>query len=399
MINKSIVFIEYTYYNGRGNWDRELIKLLAEKGYDVHAITCTFAEQFKDEERTLKDLGVKFHFIPSNKFEFVVLSTFNAYRIVRKNKAILYVPSIRLIPFYYPIKKVLKIPIIFSLQGAGLKEMDIMPEYKDLRKHEILFKIKRKIIAWLEKWSAKLADTVIVISKAIENELIQLGVPKEKINLIYYAIDTNLFKKDLEKRKEIRKRYDIKDDEILINYTARLSIKDAPTKMCSAKMLIKTFAGINNANAKIMFVGGGDGIKSLKDLCKFYDIEHKVIFVGFVTHHKVPNFLSASNIFWFVMRDPLPTYGLALQEAMSCENIVITNNSGSMKEIIHNNVNGFLVEPDVDEMREKLEEILQKHDEKLKEIKKVARKDVEEKYSWDVILPRVEAILSKVTKK
>ena len=95
------------------------------------------------------------------------------------------------------------------------------------------------------------------------------------------------------------------------------------------------------------------------------------------------------------MRDPLPTYGLALQEAMSCENIVITNNSGSMKEVIHDSINGFLVEPNIDKMKEKLEEILQKDTIELERIKKAARKEVEEKYSWKVILPKIDKLLKR----
>ena len=81
---------------------------------------------------------------------------------------------------------------------------------------------------------------------------------------------------------------------------------------------------------------------------------------------------------------------------MSCENIVIANDSGAMKEIIRDGHNGFLVEPTEDKMREKLEEILKKDEKQIEKIKKIARKNVEEKYSWDIILPKIMDIFDSL---
>jgi len=399
-MNKSVVFITrmFGWISGIGNWDRELMKQLARRGYNIHAISYPFPEQLKKEEQKIIDLGVKLHYVKAwNQYLFFIGSAIELYRIAKKNRVILYTFSSKPIPFYYPLGKLLKISIIFSMQGAELKEIETRPEFENLRKHKLRYKIERRIVAFREKISAKLADRIIVISKAIKDELIQLGIPEGKIDLIYYAIDTNLFKKDLEKRKNIREQYGLSDNEIVINYTARLSM-DVPTRMWSAEMLIKTFASLSHTypNVKIMFVGGGDGVEYLKKMSRDYGIEDKVIFVGFVPHDNVPDYLSASDIFWFVMRDPLPTYGLALQEAMSCENIVIANDSGAMKEVIRDGDNGFLVEPTMDKMKKKLEEILKKDGGEIEKIKKAARKDAEEKYSWDIILLKITHIFDNL---
>jgi len=96
---------------------------------------------------------------------------------------------------------------------------------------------------------------------------------------------------------------------------------------------------------------------------------------------------------------PIPTYGLALQEAMSCENIVIANDSGAMREVIIDGYNGFLVEPKEDKMREKLMEILKMERGEIENIKRAARKHAEDKYSWDVVLPRIMSIFYEVSKE
>jgi glycosyltransferase involved in cell wall biosynthesis len=168
--------------------------------------------------------------------------------------------------------------------------------------------------------------------------------------------------------------------------------------MWSAERFIKTIANMDHTNVKIMVVGGGNETEDLKEMSKKYGIDDKFIFAGFVPNHEVSDLLSASDIFWFVMRDPLPTYGLALLEAMSCENIVVTNNSGSMKEVISSGVNGFLVEPEIEQIKRKLGDIIALKEDELNRIKQRARRDVEEKYCWEAIVPKIERIIWETIK-
>jgi len=170
--------------------------------------------------------------------------------------------------------------------------------------------------------------------------------------------------------------------------------------MWSAEVLIEMLARLNHAltnNIRVMFVGGGDGIETLKEMSQRHNLEDKVTFVGAVPHCDVPAYLSASDIFWFVMKDPLPIYGLALQEAMSCENVVVANNSGSMKELIRSGYNGFLVEPSIDEMSQGLITILSKNSKELERVRKAARKDAVEMYSWEVNLPKISDVLDGIS--
>lgn len=392
MTTKKVVFVEYTYYNGRGNWDRELIERLAQRGWDVAAICCPFTNEYKDEEIRLKDLGVEFHFVGFNKIGFIFSSMLKLYTISRTGNVVLYVPSRRLIPLYYPITRLFNVPIIFSVQGGALAELEIMPEFENLRKKKSYYYAVRKITMLQERLSGYLSNQIIVISKIIKNELVNLGVDEKKIHLMYYSIDVDLFSVDLRARKNIRKKYGISDNDTVICYLARLT-KKVPTKLWSAEALLKTVSSIKNDKLKILFVGDGDALDYLREVAYSFGIDHRVTFAGFVPHCKVPNYLSASDLFWFVMRDPLPTYGLALQEAMSCENIVITNNSGSMKEIVVNGENGFLVDPKFDKMKENLEEILEMDSNSRTSIKKNARNNAIEKYSWNSFLPHFEDLL------
>lgn len=393
-MTETIICIEYEYFNGRGNWDRELLKRLAISGYNVHAICCPFPDTLKDEENTLREAGVNIHYIRKNKIWFPIGSAIQVFSILRNNKGSIYTPSIRLIPIYSPICKIFEAPIIFSLQGAPLKELSIMPEFEKIRSNKLLYFIKRNVVMIEEKISANCADEIIVISKEIEDELNTIGVPENKVNLIYYAIDTDRFRFNKTARMNIRNKYEIKDSDIVIAYVARL-LKKVPTRLWSAKTLLRVVKDINRQNIIVLFVGGGDGTDELKSLVDEYGLKEQVVFAGFQPHESIPNFLSASDYFWFVMKDPLPTYGLALQEAMSCGCVVITNNSGSMKEIIKDGLDGYLVEPNDESINERVSQIIRQDN--IKQISKLAVQKVKSKYSWEVIMPKIQRVIANVT--
>ena len=107
-----------------------------------------------------------------------------------------------------------------------------------------------------------------------------------------------------------------------------------------------------------MIVGNGDAMDEIKEYSKINKIDDKIILAGYIPNNKITEYLSASDIFWFIMKYPLPTYGLALQEAMCNSSIVIANNSGSMKEIIIDGVNGFLIDPEEKKIIKKINDIL-----------------------------------------
>lgn len=389
-----LIFIEYKYYDGRGNWDRELMKRLSKRGYPIHTITCPFSNEYKDEEDELKSLGVIFHFSRFNKYYFIMFCLIELVKVLNEHgNFVLYTPSIRLIPFLYIITSISKVNIIFSLQGGPIRELDFMPESEHFRKNRFIYKLKRSLIKNQLRISAIFARKIIVISEAIKEELAQIKIPSDKVELIYYAVDTNLFLRDLKKREIIRRQYNIDNSSIVITYIARLS-KNVPTKLWSAERLLELVAEINSRDVRILFVGGGDGVGYLKDLCQKYGLNDLAIFAGFKPYQEIPAFLSASDIFWFVMRDPLPTYGIALLEAMSCENIVITNNSGSMKEIINDRINGFLANPDTSMAGDILKELLESEMD-LERIKLKSREEIEERFSWDTTVLRIEKIIKE----
>ena len=79
--------------------------------------------------------------------------------------------------------------------------------------------------------------------------------------------------------------------------------------------------------------------------------------------------------------------------------IVITNNSETQKEIIEDGVNGFTVEPNMAEIKQKLIHIVTMDKHRLNRIKENARESVEKRYCWEVVLLEIEEVFELVQKE
>ncbi len=114
---------------------------------------------------------------------------------------------------------------------------------------------------------------------------------KLDFHIINNAIDTNKFKYDIQKRNEIRKKFDIKNDEFIIGHVGRfIYIKNQ-------KFLIYVFNEYLkiNPNSKLMLIGAGNDEEMLKNKVNELGISEKVIFL--VDRSDVNELYQAMDIF------------------------------------------------------------------------------------------------------
>ncbi|MBQ8947563.1 MAG: glycosyltransferase [Lachnospiraceae bacterium] len=106
------------------------------------------------------------------------------------------------------------------------------------------------------------------------------------------TIDTDRFVFSMTDRKEIRSKYGIPDDGLLIGNVARFeSQKNQP-------FLIRAFAGMRNRdNAYLIFCGDGPDRQSCEELCDRLGIADKVIFAG--RQKEMPKYYSSMDVFAF----------------------------------------------------------------------------------------------------
>ena len=143
----------------------------------------------------------------------------------------------------------------------------------------------------------------------------------------------------------------------------------------------------NELPAKLMMVGEGPERKQAEHLCKIYNIEDKVVFLG--NSSEVDKILCFSDL--FLLPSQTESFGLAALEAMASGVPVISSNSGGIPEVNIEGVSGFLSPVGaIDEMAQNAIKIL-KDDTTLNTFKKGAQA-TSTKFDIHKIVPFYEAI-------
>ncbi len=113
------------------------------------------------------------------------------------------------------------------------------------------------VVSNIESRGGQMADLIVTVSYAMKDELIQLGFPKEKIEVSYNGVDPQKYNPELvsaEHIKKVRHKYGIKDDEFMILFLGRLVAVKGVDKLIMAMphILLKI------PKAKLVVVGVGD---------------------------------------------------------------------------------------------------------------------------------------------
>ena len=123
------------------------------------------------------------------------------------------------------------------------------------------------VVSNIELRAGNMADLVVTVSYAMKDELIQLGFPKEKIQVSYNGVDPqkynpeNVSKEDIQR---IRAKYGIKDDELMILFLGRLvRVKGVDKLIMAMPHIISKIP-----KAKLVIVGVGDLQEYLTNLTK-----------------------------------------------------------------------------------------------------------------------------------
>ena len=113
--------------------------------------------------------------------------------------------------------------------------------------------------------------------------------------------------------------------------------------------LIEIFAKLHSKYPELPLmlhiVGGGSLENTLKERVRSLGVENSVSFMGKVPHEKVPACLNLFDIYAALSINDSESFGVAVIEASACELPVVVTNIGGLKEVVEDNMTGFLVPP------------------------------------------------------
>lgn len=221
--------------------------------------------------------------------------------------------------------------------------------------HEILEKPKF-IASFLAKLVAKYSDEVIVVSKAVKENLKKYANFKDKIKIIYNGVNNEKFNPNNE-TNYLKKEFKIPNDAVVIGMIGRINSWKGQKDFIDATSNI--LDKYNNAYA-IMVGGVFEGqewrIEELKEYIKNKNNANRIILENF--REDSNNIHNLFDIFVLPSTepDPLPTVVL---EAMATAKPIVGYRHGGICEMVKEGYNGLLAEPkNIQELSNKIEEML-----------------------------------------
>ncbi len=184
-------------------------------------------------------------------------------------------------------------------------------------------------------WALRNAGAVVAVSDALCQRLLDLGVPKEKIRLLYNGVDLDVF--EPKPQIEARNFLGIEPHQKLILFVGNLEL----TKGC--KELLFAFSELlkEDKNIHLHLVGRGRAEKELNQISSSAGCLDNVHFWGEVKHDSLTQWYNAADLFCLASyNEGVPN---VLLEAMACGLPVVATNVGGIPEIVSSE-NGLLVE-------------------------------------------------------
>jgi len=194
----------------------------------------------------------------------------------------------------------------------------------------------------LTKWVYRRAAAAVANSRNTARLLLDIGVPKEKIEIVYPAVDASRFNPGVDGR-HVRRRLSLHDDTVLLLSVGRLQRRKGHDV---------TLAALAQLGGKVprwhyAIVGDGQERKRLEQLAADHGVADRVTFVGEVDDEQLPAWYAASDIFIMPNRvddGDIEGFGIVFLEAAATGRPVIGGDSGGVPEAVERDETGLLVD-------------------------------------------------------
>lgn len=330
-------------------------------------------EEFSEE---LTDLGVKFFEVPftRNPLDFNNLKAFKKIKeIQKKNKYDIVHVHTPVASFVtrYALRNEKKLKIVYTCHGFHF--------YKD-----------GPLINWilfypLEKIAAKWTDTLVTINS--EDYEIAKGFTLRNNGQVFemhgVGIEKDKYVTENFDKSEYRKKLGLNDDDFVILVLAELNKNKNHIQLIKAMNLLKD----KYPNIKAIFAGNGPLEDDVKKQIKENELEDKISLLGW--RNDVKELINSSDLVGlFSKREGL---GKCLLEAMICGKCVIATNTRGPRELIEQDINGYMFEiDDIETTAKSIERIYL--DKKLKSKFERNVVDTANRYLLDNVLQQLSCI-------
>ncbi|MFH2069922.1 MAG: glycosyltransferase [Elusimicrobiota bacterium] len=189
----------------------------------------------------------------------------------------------------------------------------------------------------VERLTSGMCRKIIVNSMALKSFLVKGGMPADKLVVLYNGVEQTVQQPGA--REAVRSQLGIADGDIMVCTAGRLHEQKGMEHFISA------IPSVLSKFKNVLFVITGDGPqkRQLEAQALKMKILDKVIFTGFQPADESVRIISSSDI--FVLPSLWEGTPNVLLEAMSQGRPVISTDTGGVREIIDDGLNGLIVRP------------------------------------------------------
>ena len=181
---------------------------------------------------------------------------------------------------------------------------------------------------------------IICCAYSAKESHINAGYNSENMTVIHNGIDTDLFKADIKQRKSLRKKFDIKSDELVLGMVGRFAEVKGHIYLLQALKIISLNSPLLFNKLKIMLIGRNiSSAPTLSTLLNDESLNKRIIVVDETSH--VQEYMQGFDI--YCMPSESEGFPNVVAEAMACSVPAIVTDVGDAAFIVNNS--NFVVPP------------------------------------------------------
>jgi glycosyltransferase involved in cell wall biosynthesis len=260
--------------------------------------------------------------------------------------------------------------------------------WNDVNPYPALWK---KLFDWQERWMARHACAVTVVSRTLQTQVLNFGVDPARVVYLPNGPDGRLRQQaevSGEQRAEVRARLGVGDAPLALY----LGTIPHGTDLDLALEALDSIGG-RLPEARLVVAGVGEGLPGLQAQARRLGLGDRVIFPGWIEPEQAHVYVASADAAVNPYRDTLINRSKCAGKvilAMAMGKAVITSRLGQNLEYIEDGHSGLLTEPgDADDLAQGLLAVLSDR-EWAAELGRNARQRIWEEFDWDARVGEVE---------
>ncbi len=202
---------------------------------------------------------------------------------------------------------------------------------------DILLAGRNKLTGHFVRYALKKADVITCDARHMAKAMMAMGVEEERIYLVHFGIDTDLFSPTAKGKNNIRQRLGLGDATVIISLRNHEPVYDLTTLIRAVPLVLREAPKV-----RFVIAGAGTQTRKLKALATTLAVMENIVFTGRITNDELPGYMSMADIY---VSTSLSDAGIAAStaEAMSCGLPVVVTDSGENREWIVEGKSGLIV--------------------------------------------------------